>query len=1248
MPHPSQFKSKGGKKGPRQVTSKRQPKVSLKPAPARSAGSAAPADDYPGEHDDEDDEDDSARYGYREALQGEAKPLEGLNVSVSGCAGRKEDLLELAVQYGAQRHGGLQEDTTHLVTDRPEGQKYQVALARRMHVMQPEWLEAVREAWIAGEQVDWEQLEEDYVMPPLFNVVACLTHFAHGDYKEDFKQLLLSAGALVTNTLDSRVTHLIVASPSSPHSQTQSSEKLKWARSKSAAPRLHPELQVVWEGWAREAVQYGGRRAERDEAWKQDGPEPVEDVRWAVKEAAPRSGHAARKWAERAPAQQKQQNLPPPSASQLADARKRTLVAAAAPSTSTKPHSFQGYDSSLLDAAAETNKQASTSAVAAAAFDTSNGKVVKKRRRVGGAPSGVAGGGDDLLEAFGASQQHQGGSEQSRFADADTTLPLPPPAALLSHSSRQQGGEDDDVEMALELVPGEAELQYQAKSRSVIKALAAGREGSFLPDSDLGAGGAAGRRAKKLDVKPAVASVAGVGDDSAFFDGPPPQILEDDPAADSLDLNAVIPATQARSSSSPSNEDEGGGEVPPIFEGKTFAVLGLTGGPLASLKEAVAERKGRVVDGTDEEQLKTVDWIVLDHLTFYPALSRAADPRIVTICWLEHCLWREEISEPNDTLLLRPLPYAVPVPGLENLTLHFSGLGAPGDPPLHFAKRFTQAIGANFADAFDRTVTHLVCYDLDLDPSLSPDDLDGEANPKVGHARRWGKEVVSLKWLRERVEEMAREVEEAREGAREDKRRREEAAKGEGKGKGKGKAREVKKERGVREITNEMDEPMLESVGGPLSDCVVFFSPKIEIDRKELGAVVQDLGGTAARQYSDSVTHLVHCGPKSSESFKEFRLAKKADIFIVHPRWVEECGRTASHVSEGDFPHTFDARKGGQLFDMGMTVNPTGSPRGSPTASRHGSAAPSPSLVGGGAQMARSPSKLSLGGAASCGSPPTAERGAKKRPLDLEEEEENGQQPSPPPSPSPRRRRSDTTATEVVEEAVGEEQEAPASPSSSSPRKRALLGADSEPTTIPSSDPFEIPPLASELRSPGGGGAGKTQLRQQTTLLMAQFMEAPVPEKGGRKSSRTNLARKKSSNTSNHSVSTRFPPLDGADTSASLTRSTSSRTTSPTSLLAAAAAVPAGGSSRFGAGAFDPTQATQDEESMYVVYDNPEEAAAREQIQRALRSSRGAEGSPRAGAKKASPAGARTGSPASEETQTPRRRSTRTAVTGKR
>ena len=117
----------------RQVTSKYQKKIILRPAPVKdhseetATSSKGKGRCYEGEEEEYEEEDHGDQYDYTKSLQQSRPPLMGFAISVSGCQGKKEDLLKIAEEYGAQRHGGLQEDTTHLVTDRPEGAKYKVS-----------------------------------------------------------------------------------------------------------------------------------------------------------------------------------------------------------------------------------------------------------------------------------------------------------------------------------------------------------------------------------------------------------------------------------------------------------------------------------------------------------------------------------------------------------------------------------------------------------------------------------------------------------------------------------------------------------------------------------------------------------------------------------------------------------------------------------------------------------------------------------------------------------------------------------------------------------------------------------------------------------------------------------------------------------------------------------------------------------------------------------------------------------------
>lgn len=80
-----------------------------------------------------------------------------------------------------------------------------------------------------------------------------------GAHKNTLKEELVRNGATVISDLTANVTHLIVASPSAPHSQTPPSDKLLQARRN--ANRLHPRLSVVWEGWVSATISCGGVRS---------------------------------------------------------------------------------------------------------------------------------------------------------------------------------------------------------------------------------------------------------------------------------------------------------------------------------------------------------------------------------------------------------------------------------------------------------------------------------------------------------------------------------------------------------------------------------------------------------------------------------------------------------------------------------------------------------------------------------------------------------------------------------------------------------------------------------------------------------------------------------------------------------------------------------------------------------------------------------------------------------------------------
>ncbi|GAA5901568.1 uncharacterized protein JCM6883_000258 [Sporobolomyces salmoneus] len=982
------FKNGGGKKGMRQVTGKHQKKIILRPAPIpeskkgkERSTSEDPQDPSEEEHEEEEEEEDTEQYGYRESLQQDRRPLAGFRISVSGCRELKQDLLEIAQEYGAERQGALHIDTTHLITDRPEGAKYKIALERKMAIMLPSWLPAVREAWTSGEKIDWDQLELAHRLKPLQDVVFCLTQFAQGDYKDSFKELLLDAGAAYTSKLNASVTHLIVASPSSPHSQTPASDKLLHA-SKSRR-HLHPHFEVMWEGWAREAVKFGGRREERDRVWRyrEGGGEPEQDLSWTVEEP-PKRGIAS---TTPGPSTQQTQTSTSNPVKNLSQTTSRELtgrlVGGGGDSTTRK---FTGYDQSIIDTVEE--EQSRRTAAAETNHDLLHGKILKKRRRTNNnlAPDASQGNPEQLFDIFGQISVDQNNNvalnpnPNPNLNSAQALFNLPPQAddQQLELPIPPIGFKDED--MVYEMREGQVGLQRTKKSKSAIKAITLKRSISEVEK----------KTPKSFSQAQSQKIVGMEEDDSGFLDN-----------TTAFGEGGGLPI--------PSNSSSSTDSIPGnIFTGLTLAVMGIKARDPQIIAGIITRGGGTCLIDATEEELETVDWIVVDFVEPPERFMNSKDERVVSVCWIEVCIWEERVVPLLDRILDRPIPYPCPVKGAENLLVHFSGWQEDDGPYMHHNRRFLHAVGVEISTSFNRSCTHLILYDLEENPSLSLSEIDENGNRKLVKAREWGKRVVSMRDFRKEMQRLAMGEEEGEEETRSVK------------GKGKGKERECGKE-----ITNqrrgEEEEEESMKLGGPLEECVVCFSTKSNFDRQHLANIVKDLGGTAARQYSESITHFVYSDPiiasnhsskggtratAAGVDHKDLKLAKtNKNCRIVHPRWVEECGRTGIKVQELDFPSTFDSGKGGQLFEVGMSMAPSPPPpaRNSPPRAER-------SITS--MEMKRTPS--------------TSKGKGKQLEFDQEEEEKEDERMR---SPSPRRRRrsnSSSTRTEVAVEEEEEEEEA--------------------------------------------------------------------------------------------------------------------------------------------------------------------------------------------------------------------------------
>ena len=88
-------------------------------------------------------------------------------------------MAEAATQMGAEHKLDLTSDVTHLIVGDSNTAKYKYVARERedIRVVKLAWVEAVRQAWMRGDDVNIQALEEKYRLPTFAELRICLTGF---------------------------------------------------------------------------------------------------------------------------------------------------------------------------------------------------------------------------------------------------------------------------------------------------------------------------------------------------------------------------------------------------------------------------------------------------------------------------------------------------------------------------------------------------------------------------------------------------------------------------------------------------------------------------------------------------------------------------------------------------------------------------------------------------------------------------------------------------------------------------------------------------------------------------------------------------------------------------------------------------------------------------------------------------------------------------------------------------------------
>ncbi|KNG87333.1 subunit of DNA polymerase II [Aspergillus nomiae NRRL 13137] len=124
---------------------------------------------------------------------------------------QRTELATIAHQMGATLKLDLTSDVTHLIVGEINTAKYKFVARERadVTVLKPEWVEAVRQSWMQGEDTDVRGLEEQYKFPTFAGLCICITGFEDMAFRNYIQDTAVAHGAEFRKDLTKQVTHLV-------------------------------------------------------------------------------------------------------------------------------------------------------------------------------------------------------------------------------------------------------------------------------------------------------------------------------------------------------------------------------------------------------------------------------------------------------------------------------------------------------------------------------------------------------------------------------------------------------------------------------------------------------------------------------------------------------------------------------------------------------------------------------------------------------------------------------------------------------------------------------------------------------------------------------------------------------------------------------------------------------------------------------------------------------------------------------
>lgn len=144
------------------------------------------------------------------------KPLLGAVICCTSIAPEdRTSLAEYAELMGAEHKLDLTSDVTHLLVGNTDSEKYRYVAKERedVRVLQPQWIEAVRQRWMNDLPLNLSELEAEYRLPTLFGLKICITGFDDQNFRAQLQHNVVQNGGQYSGDLTKDVSHLIAAVP---------------------------------------------------------------------------------------------------------------------------------------------------------------------------------------------------------------------------------------------------------------------------------------------------------------------------------------------------------------------------------------------------------------------------------------------------------------------------------------------------------------------------------------------------------------------------------------------------------------------------------------------------------------------------------------------------------------------------------------------------------------------------------------------------------------------------------------------------------------------------------------------------------------------------------------------------------------------------------------------------------------------------------------------------------------------------